>query len=74
MPRFKYVFHQSLSGAKDELVRLRYKNDPSCPSEILPVKHCSGCKRWVSEQDWVDWCSHGIHEFATEVTLPASAV
>ena len=29
---------------------------------------CSGCKRWVSEGDYHNFCFEGYHEFAVEIT------
>ena len=33
------------------------------------IKYCLGCKRWVSQHDFEDYCKIGMHEYASEVSL-----
>ena len=33
------------------------------------IQYCQGCKRWVSQHDFEDYCKTGMHEYANEVSL-----
>ena len=35
---------------------------------------CSGCKQWVTQYDYEDFCSQGFHEYSKPVDIHANSL